>query len=31
VSLFEKFFALRKKNAALRQELDLELRELRGI
>jgi hypothetical protein len=31
VSLLEKFFALRKKNAALRQELDLELRALRGI
>jgi hypothetical protein len=31
VSLLEKFFARRKKNAALRQELDLELRALRGI
>jgi hypothetical protein len=31
VSLLEKFFALRKKNAALRRELDLELRSLRGI
>ena len=31
VSLLEKFFELRKKNAALRQELDLELRALRGI
>ena len=31
VSLLETFFALRKKNAALRHELDLELRALRGI
>jgi len=31
VSLLENFFAARKKNAALRQELDLELRTLRGI
>lgn len=31
VSLLERFFALRRKNASLRQELDLELRALRGI
>jgi len=31
VSLLEKFFALRKKNPTLRQELDMELRTLRGI
>ena len=31
VSLLEEFFALRKRKAALRQELDLELRALRGI
>lgn len=31
VSLLEKLFASRKKNAALRQELDLELRALRGV
>jgi hypothetical protein len=31
VSLLETFFSLRKKNATLRQELDLELRALRGV
>ena len=31
VSLLERFFDLRKKSAALRRELDLELRALRGV
>lgn len=31
VSLLETFFAIRKKNAKLRQELDLELRARRGV
>ena len=31
LSLLEKFFALTQKECCARQELDLELRELRGI